>query len=158
MVEWSRYYWANQRLLDVISELAPEQFDRDLGGSVPSIHATLAHMMTAEAIWLGRIRRGEPGPRIEPAEVPDAASVRARWAELEREVRALVDGLDAAGLERPVPRPRGGRIQYLPASQVLHHLFNHGTYHRGQLTTLLRQVGATPVSTDLSQYYSEGQS
>jgi uncharacterized damage-inducible protein DinB len=43
-----------------------------------------------------------------------------------------------------------------PLWQSLQHLVNHGTYHRGQVTTLLRQLGATPVSTDLIHFYREG--
>ena len=70
---------------------------------------------------------------------------------------AFVDGLDAAGLGRTLTyRAFNGQSATLPYWQMLQHVVNHGSYHRGQVTTLLRQLGAAPPQgMDLVAFYRE---
>ena len=49
-----------------------------------------------------------------------------------------------------------GETWRYPLWQQLHHVVNHSTYHRGQVTTMLRQLGAEPLGTDFLVYYDEG--
>lgn len=147
------HYWANDRLLAVVDGLSPEQFSRDLGSSFPSLQATLAHMMNAEALWMSRIL-GETAAGVKPEDVPTPAAVRTRWSDLEQQMRRLLAELDGATLDRTVvSRMSDGRQFTQPLEVALHTVFNHGTYHRGQVTTMLRQVGATSAGTDLVLYY-----
>lgn len=101
--------------------------------------------------WLGRSPTGPP-----PGEFPDLASVRARWQEIEKDLLKFVRALSAEDLDRVLHyhntkgNPFSDRMW-----QMLQHLVNHGTYHRGQITTLLRQLGATPVATDMIAFYRE---
>lgn len=146
------HYWANRRMLDAVAGLNPEQFTRDLHSSFPSVQATLTHMLNAEAIWLSRMLNTTPA-KVEPQELPDVAAVRERWALLEPQLLAMIAEDD---LERViVARNSSGKEFRSPLWQVLHQLSNHGTYHRGQITTMLRQLGATPANTDLITYYRE---
>lgn len=145
------HYWANGRMLNAMDGLTPEQFTRDLGSSFPSIQLTLAHMLNAEAVWLGRILN-EPVARVEPQQIPDVAAVRERWAALEPLFRKAAAG----ELDRVVvARTSAGKEFRHPLWEVLHQLSSHGTYHRGQLTTMLRQLGVTPAQMDLILYYRE---
>lgn len=151
------HYWANDLLLQKVGSLTDEQFSRDLGSSFPSIQATLAHMMNAEAIWLTRIL-GRPVAGVTAGDLPDAGSVRPRWAPLEAELRSLIHQLTEADLARDVTaKTSAGKVYVNRLDQTLQHLFNHGTYHRGQVSAMLRQVGAESVSTDLIFYYRQGQ-
>jgi len=148
--------WANHRVLDAATALTDEQFTRDLGSSFRSIRDTLVHLMGAEWVWLERFHGRSPTALLPAAEYPNLASVRARWAEPERGLLGFVAGLTPADLARVFDyRTTQGTPQINPLWQMLQHLANHGTYHRGQVTTMLRQLGAKPVATDLIVFYRE---
>jgi len=150
------HYWARDRMLDAVEQLTRDQFTRDLGSSFPSIRDTLVHMLGAERAWYSRWQ-GDSPTGLSPAEFQDPASIRSLWREHETRMRTFVEALDNHGLERVIAykRPNGE-----PAASVmwhmLQHVVNHASYHRGQITTLLRQLGAAPpTSTDLVTYYRE---
>jgi uncharacterized damage-inducible protein DinB len=148
--------WANRRMLDACAALAPEQFTRDLGSSFHSVRDTLAHIMGAEWLWLERFQGRTPGGLPSADQFADLATLRARWTQFESELLSYVGGLSAADLERSFEyRDLKGNPHSNVLWQTLQHLANHGTYHRGQVTTLLRQLGAKPVGTDLIGFYRE---
>lgn len=148
--------WANQRMLDACAALSPEQFTRDLGSSFRSVRDTVAHIMGAEWLWLERFRGSSPLSLPSADQYPDLASLRARWTQFESELLAYVGGLSAADLERSFDyKDLKGNPHSNSLWQTLQHLANHGTYHRGQVTTLLRQLGAKPVGTDMIGFYRE---
>jgi len=150
--------WANRRTLEACAALAPEQFTRDLGSSFRSVRDTLAHTLGAQWIWLQRFQGNIPAAMPKADQFPDVASLRARWSEVERDLQSYVGGLSAADLEGFFEyKDLKGNAHRNLRWQTLQHLANHGTYHRGQITTMLRQLGATPVSTDLIGFYRERQ-
>jgi uncharacterized damage-inducible protein DinB len=148
--------WANRRTLDACAALSSEQFTRDLGSSFRSVRDTLAHIMGAQWIWLERFRGRSPSALLSTDEYPDVARLRTRWTEVQRELVAYVEGLSAADLDRSFDyRDLKGNAYSSVLGHTLQHLANHGTYHRGQVTTMLRQLGAKPVSTDMIGFYRE---
>lgn len=148
--------WANHRTLDACAALSDEQFARDLGSSFRSVRDTLVHIMGAEWIWFERWHGRSPGALPTADEFPTPASVRARWAEIERDLLSFVAGLSAEDLARVHEvRTLTAGTAANPLWQMLQHVVNHSSYHRGQVVTMLRQLGATPVSTDLIRYYRE---
>lgn len=148
--------WANRRMMDACAALTPEQFTRDLGSSFRSVHDTLAHIMGAQWIWLERFRGRSPSALPSGAEFADLASLKARCEQVQRDLSSYVDGLSAADLECSFDyRDLKGNPHSSVLGHTLQHLANHGTYHRGQVTTMLRQLGAKPVSTDMIGFYRE---
>jgi uncharacterized damage-inducible protein DinB len=150
-------YWARDRTLAAVDPLSPEQYSRDLGNSFRSIHDTLVHMYSAEWIWLTRWQGESPTEPIPSNRFADLAELSAAWRELEGQLRGFVDGLDdvriAAVMDYRLLSGQPGRSAFW---QMLQHLVNHGTYHRGQVTTMLRQLGAqAPKSTDMIFFYRE---
>ena len=148
--------WANQRSLDAASELSEEQFTRPLGSSFSSVRDTLAHICGGEWVWLERFRGRTPTAMPDITQFATLAALREHWHPQEQDLLAFVRGLTQEDLE--------GMLEYKtmkfgiygnPLGQALQHLANHGTYHRGQVTTLLRQLGAQPVPTDLMHFYRE---
>jgi uncharacterized damage-inducible protein DinB len=82
-------------------------------------------------------------------EIPTLAALQARWASMEREVRDYLAGLVEEELPRPLTYTNlKGETWTYPLWQTLFHLLNHQSYHRGQVTTLLRQLGAQPTQID----------
>lgn len=146
--------WANARILGAVDPLDAEQFLRDLGSSFRSVRDTLVHILSAEWIWLERWRGTSPAAMFDPAAFPTLERIRARWRDVEAGQAAFVDAATNDRLQAPVAyrNTRGERWEY-PLWQLMAHVVNHSTYHRGQITTLLRQLGAQAVATDLLVFY-----
>jgi len=148
--------WANRRTLDACSALANEQFTRDLGCSHRSVRDTLAHIMGAAWIWLERWNGRSPSGLPPSDQYANLSILRARWGEIERDVLQFVAGLSKEELEQDRPyRTTEGKSYSQPLWQMLQHLVNHSTYHRGQVAAMLRQLDVKPVATDLIAFYRE---
>lgn len=148
--------WANGRMMEACGSLSTEQFTRDLGSSFRSVRDTLAHVMGAQWLWLERLHGRTPASLPATDQFSDLASLRTRWVQVQGELVQHVNGLSAADLERRFDyRDTKGNPHYSLLWQMLVHLANHGSYHRGQVTTMLRQLGAKPVSSDMIGFYRE---
>lgn len=148
--------WANRRTLDACAALTGEQFARDLGSSFKSVRDTLAHIYGAEWIWRERLL-GRPASGLPPAsDFPDLAAVRAKLEEMDCNYVEYTVKLTPAEAGRDlVHKNLSGKEYSSPVWQVLQHLANHSSYHRGQIVTLMRQLGVKPVSTGLIEFYRE---
>src|SRR6202171_272927 len=148
--------WADRRTLDACTTLTNEQFTRDLGSSFRSLRDTLAHLSGAEWGWTERIEGRSPTSLVAGTVFPDLASVRAKLEEMDAYYLEYVTRLTPQDLERVIHyKSFAGEDFSNPLWQSLHQLTNHASYHRGQIVTLLRQLGAKPVTTDLIAYYRE---
>jgi uncharacterized damage-inducible protein DinB len=151
------HYWARNRMLAAVDPLSPEQFKRELGGSFGSVRNTLVHTLSAECIWLSRWKGENPGRMLSPESFPDLPTVRNAWLDQEESLRSFFAPLDDAAIQQVIRyKTLAGVDSASPLWQMLQHVVNHASYHRGQVTTLLRQLGATPPqSTDLIAFYRE---
>jgi uncharacterized damage-inducible protein DinB len=154
------HYWARDRMLDALEPLTPEQYSRDLGSSFRSIHHTVVHIYAAEWAWLSRWQGSSPTSLIAPESFPDRPAIRAAWTEHEKKMRAFLDRMGETGLDRVIEyKLLSGQTGASPFWQMLQHVVNHASYHRGQVTTMLRQIGAQPgKSMDLIAFYRTRQS
>lgn len=143
-------YWARDRQLEACEALTPEQFRRPLGNSFSSLQETLTHLLIAEWLWHERFRGRSPRTVPDAAEFATLSSLAERWRIVERDMREYLAGLSEEMLVCPLTYAnlRGEQWTY-PLWRVLLHLVNHQTYHRGQVTTLLRQLGTLPEPVDL---------
>jgi uncharacterized damage-inducible protein DinB len=140
--------WASRRLLEAITKLSPEDRERDNGISHGSILGTLAHVQFADWIWYTRVA----GPFERPADTLEA--LQRDWPEIQRGWEAWSDSLTEAELARHVLFKRAdGTESGAPVWQIVLHVVNHGTLHRGQVMGMLRQLGVAPPNTDLIRYY-----
>ena len=142
-------YWARDRQLEACARLTEEQFVRPLGGSFPSIRDTLAHLLSVEWIWLERWRGKSPRVLIAPEEFPAIDAVAERWQTVERGMREYLAGLTEDALAQPLTyiSIRGDEWTY-PLRQQILHLFNHQSFHRGQVTNHFRMLGVPAPAVD----------
>lgn len=150
-------YWARDRLLDAVATITPEQFNRRMGNSFNSIRDTVAHICNAERIWITRLKN-EAAQGLQKADsLLDFSAVRNEWEKLGFEMREELARLGPEGMELSIEyQDLKGENQLDAVWQMLQHMVNHGTYHRGQITTMLRQLDATPPkSMDLIAFYRE---
>jgi uncharacterized damage-inducible protein DinB len=149
------HYWARDRLLDAIEGLSPEQFTRDLGSSFKSVRDTVAHIYAAEWAWHQRWLGHSPTALLAPDRLPDVHAIRREWSDLESGMRAFIGALDNDGVARVIDYTLlSGAPGSSPVWQMLQHVVNHASYHRGQVATMLRQLGAPPAKPmDLIAFY-----
>jgi uncharacterized damage-inducible protein DinB len=148
--------WADRRLLDACAALTNEQFTRNLGSSFSSVRDTVVHLYGAEWVWNERIQGRSPSALVSGAGFPDLASVREKLEEMDQFYIDYVSKLTQQDLERVMRYKAFSGDEFSnPLWQSLHQLTNHASYHRGQVVTMMRQLGVKAVSTDLIGYYRE---
>ncbi|HSJ05238.1 MAG TPA: DinB family protein [Longimicrobiales bacterium] len=148
--------WANDRVLESVATLDPEQLTRDLGSSYPSVRETLLHLLGAEWIWLARWRGVSPlGMPDEWASFPQDR-IEATFRDVQASQSEFIGSLPESALDSVVAyRNTAGDPFEAPLGQLLRHLVNHSSYHRGQIVTLLRQLGAAPPTTDMVLFHRQ---
>jgi uncharacterized damage-inducible protein DinB len=157
--------WANNRVLQAASTLGAEEFTRDLAGSFGSVRDTLLHIVGSEWGWLTCWKEPSPSSAFVTELVwtqrealfnaiafPDLAAVQLKWAEIEREQVEFVNGVTDESLARLLPV----RTTQISLAHLMQHLANHSTYHRGQVSLMMRQLGAEPLATDFAMFLMEG--
>jgi uncharacterized damage-inducible protein DinB len=149
------HYWARDRVLEAVGALTPEQYDRDLHGSFASVRATLTHVYAAEWAWYQRWHGESPAALITTDRFADLAALGEAWTDHEAKMRAFIGGLSDADTDRVIAFTLlNGTAGASPLWQMVQHVVNHASYHRGQITTMLRQLGAKPAkSMDMIAYY-----
>ena len=148
--------WADRRMLGAVAAVKQEEFLRPMGSSFGSLRDTAAHIYGAEWVWLERFQGRSPASLPDAGEFQDVASLQKKWAELEGRLLGFVGSQTQEDLNRIMEyKTLKYGVYRNPLWQSMQHVVNHGTYHRGQITTLLRQLGAQPVLTDLMHYYRE---
>lgn len=163
--------WANERMLTAVEGVPPNRRHRDLGSSFPTLHDTMVHMLVSEWIWMSRWtgsssaeksaeKSAENFGKKPAAEMPDADSlvdldmVRSRWESLATRRGAFIDELTEEKLQAPlVYRNSRNETFDQPLWEVMCHTANHASYHRGQITTMIRQLDGEPVITDMIAYF-----
>lgn len=145
--------WMNANIYDACAQLSDEARKRDVGAFFKSIHGTLNHLVLTDNMWLQRFR-GEPPQfaALNQEVCADFAELRTTRARIDDEIDAFVAAANDARLRenltyRTASPPHAERT--LPIALVLMHMFNHQAHHRGQVTTLLKQMGVDPGITDL---------
>ncbi len=150
--------WANEKTVESVASLTAEEYSREIGGSFRSIRGTFVHLYGADWVWLERLHGRSPRA-LPPGDesIASLEQLRSKWKAVEDETQRIVDGLTADRLETTLTYVNfAGETWTYTLSDALLHLANHGTYHRGQIATLLRILGKTPISTDYLHWIDGG--
>jgi len=142
--------WATNRLLEAAGKISPNELERDFGTADKSVLGTLTHIFAADRVWLARIEG-------KPPEVPsgyDLGRLASEWSDLFARWHRWAAGLTAESVEQSVSyRDLKGNPWISPIWQIVLHVVNHGTHHRGQVAGFLRSMGQAPPPLDLIAYY-----
>lgn len=163
--------WMNEKLYALAATLAEAERTRDLGAFFRSVHGTLGHVLWADRIWLWRFTRdaavgesrdhaGNPIPIGMHDQVlyPDFDDLRRERRRTDRDIETWTAGLTDEHLAGPLAYASvsAGTREH-PLWQAVTHFFNHQTHHRGQATTLLKQLGRDPGATDFILFLWDAQ-
>ena len=134
--------WASQRILDVIIALPEEKQLTEVPSSFKSLYKTVLHMLDAENIWWQRMKMQEriivPSENFKGTLQELAGNLLQQSKQWEEWVASASD----LSLEHVFQYYNNKKEHFkMPVYQMVHHVFNHGTYHRGQLINMLRQLG-----------------
>jgi uncharacterized damage-inducible protein DinB len=138
--------WANQKLLDLILALPEEKQKAEMPSSFKSLYTTILHMLDAESIWWQRMKLQE---RIVVPSENYKGNMKDVCTELLQQNHQWQEWVNSAtdpALEHVFQYYNSKREYFKqPVFQMLLHVFNHGTYHRGQLVNMLRQLGIEKI-------------
>jgi uncharacterized damage-inducible protein DinB len=150
------HYWAKNHILAAAQTLTDEQLHRPQGHSWGSVHGVLLHMTDAEWIWLQRWQGNSPKTFPDRQDFQTLAAIRQRWAELEAVMRAFLAEQTEQSLQREVSYTNtSGDSFRLILWQMMGHLANHGTHHRGELAAMFAIIGISHAEDDWLYYFLE---
>jgi len=146
--------WANQRLLDTINQLPEEKQKQELQSSFKSLYATVLHMLDAESIWWQRMKLLERIIRPSDDFKGEMKELSNNLLNQNRQWSEWVKDANEHQLQHVFQYQNSKGEQFKqPIYQMLTHTFNHGTYHRGQLVNMLRQLEVQKIpGTDFIEW------
>ena len=140
-------------MLDAAAALSPEELTRDFGTADKTVAGTLVHVFAADRSWLARLHGQGPGNRPGP-EFLDLPVLREGWAAVHANWQAWGEKLTDDGASAVLNyHDLKGNAWRTPVWQIVLHVVNHATHHRGQAAGFLRSMGHTPPPLDLIAYY-----
>ncbi len=144
--------WANARLYRMAVALPDPLYRRDVGVYFKSLHGTLNHLLTADRIWMRRLTGvGDHPNRLDAIVFDDLPSLTAAREQEDKRITHFVEQLTESCFEEFLDyRTLNGTPQRQTRGEILAHLFNHQTHHRGQAHAILTMLGITdPQLLDL---------
>ena len=146
-------FWASGELVDTARGLSQEELTRDHHTADKSVLGTLVHVFAADRIWLARIQGERLTTFTTPADY-DLGVLERDWPALGQRWKQWAGELTHAGVSYVLTySDLSGKMWSQPLWQIVMHVVNHGTHHRGQASGFLRAMGHVPPKLDLSYYY-----
>jgi uncharacterized damage-inducible protein DinB len=158
LIEKAKYnLWANQRIVAVLSGLEQEQLIQKIESSFAGVYPTIFHIWNAENIWLERLQ-GISLNSWPSRDVNDKDNLQ----KFIQTSKLFLEFLEKNHRQKEFPFSEisysnlKGDFMNNSAYEIVFHCFNHSSYHRGQIVTMLRQLGVTNIpSTDFIAYLRE---
>ncbi len=142
--------WANHRLLAACAALSPAEVTASRIGFFPSLAATLNHILIVDRFYVDAMEGGRlrPAAWSEPEPCKTVAALREAQEEVDRRLIAVVESLEAGGLDRIIELRRRSGVQRERMDRLLLHLFQHQVHHRGQAHAMLSGTSVRPPQLD----------
>ncbi|MCX2678732.1 DNA polymerase [Galbibacter sp. EGI 63066] len=153
-IDYANYnIWANNRLINNLLEQDDELLNKELVGSFPTIRATVSHIWFAETGWLFRLQ----GEGWKTSSVTNFTGTNKElfkeWQATSERFKKFVEKVD---LKKEIQFEHKGENFSIPSREIVQTVFNHGSYHRGQVVMMMRQLGVSKISqTDYIEWARE---
>jgi len=146
--------WANNRVFEALAKIPESEYLRDLKSSHASLGGTMIHLVGAEKIWLSRLIGKPEASLLGLQDAPTLESLKSTWEDVAARIARFLAKLDDRGLQKQLAYTTTEGKKFSNSNeQILQHVVNHSSYHRGQIAALMRQVSAEPVNTDLIAFF-----
>jgi len=152
--------WANKIIIEQINQLSEEQLYKEIASSFNSIYKTILHLMDVESIWWQRLKLAEhvewPGKSFSGS----FDELSKKLLQLSQQWEEWIRNANDANITHVFAYQNSKKEQFKqPVYEALLHLFNHQTFHRGQVVTMLRQLGMEKIqATDFIVFSRRSQS
>ncbi len=138
--------WANSRILDAILLLNYEQQHKEIESSFNSLYKTIFHVRGSEIVWLSRLNKKPNISKVDDTFNGSMKELGNAWIEIDKQILDFVNNVSEEFLKKKLNyQNMKGDPFHDEIYLILQHVFNHCTYHRGQLVTMLRQAGAEQI-------------
>lgn len=138
--------WANNLLLTTVLSLTEGQQHAEVQSSFPSLYKTILHMMDASNIWWQRLKLQEKTEWFHETFAGDMQALASSMQQQDKQWQDWVNNANEHALQHEFIYYNSRKERFKqPVYQMLMHLFNHNTYHRGQIVTMLRQLGVEKI-------------
>jgi len=148
--------WANDIVCSWLEQISDEQWNQKIVSSFESIQQTVLHIISAETAWAERLQKKEKVAWLQVEHKGnDKDEHIALWKNASKQLKNFIESFDESKMNDALTFKRfNGEENTMQYYEIFAHTFNHSTYHRGQVVTMLRQAGFTDVkSTDLLGFY-----
>lgn len=160
--QYGYHKWANRRILDHLKELPDEVYDREIKSVFSTIKEVIGHIYQTDGMWQS-VMSGDSFEETmkiinqlkENTEGSDTSNMQDLYAEMAGKYDSFLDQNDL-GETMSIEHPKYGKLE-TSVSEMVKHIVNHGTYHRGNITAMLRQQGHAGIPTDFIFYLYEVQ-
>jgi uncharacterized damage-inducible protein DinB len=148
--------WANNRLFEAAAQLPTDQYLQDVKASHGGIHGTLTHMVGAQKLWLSRWQGTPEASLLRGTDIPSLLDLISLWEQVSSETAHFLASLNDEKLQQMMTiTTTTGKQFHHTFQQMMQHLVNHSSVHRGQVSAMMRQFGVRPPQTDLITYYRQ---
>lgn len=156
--QYQYHKWANNRVLEHLKELPDEVFGREIKSVFPSIQEVIVHIYQVDAMWLSVMSGDDFSQTMEVIKElkqkstgKDLGVLSNLYEEVANDYENFLDALEVPDKPMTISHPKYGDMD-VSVAEMLKHVINHGTYHRGNITAMLRQQGHAGVPTDYIIY------
>jgi len=154
--------WANQTMLNRLMELPPEVYTQEVQSVFPTVERVMTHIYTVDQNWLHimsgmdmREAMSHVGEIEKQLENKTVEEIKGKYAELAERFQAFLDSQEDLEKRIVVDNPYAG-VREISLTEMVLQVVNHGTYHRGNVTAMLRQMGHASVMTEYAAYWYWG--
>ena len=145
--------WASGRVLDAAARLSSEELSRDFKTADGTVLDTLVHTFAADRLWFSRVE-GKPRERFIEERDRSLSVLQEEWPAVHERWRSWAASLsDEAAMAHLSYVDLKGRQWQQALWQIVLHVVNHGTHHRGAVSGFIRSMGHTPPVLDLIAFY-----
>ena len=144
--------WASRRLVETAATLSEEELTRDHKSADKSVLGTLVHVFAADRVWYARVT-GTPVTRFVGESDHQLSVLQNDWPALHQQWLAYLSGANLAGVI--AYKDMKGNSHQSPLWQIVLHVVNHGTHHRGMVAAMMRSMGHTPPVLDEIAYFRQ---
>lgn len=147
--------WANTVLFEAVGELGDAEFHKDLGAFFGSISGTLNHILVGDFLWMERLEEtGPTPPSLDTVLFGTFQDLQSARTEADLRLINLVDNMEPSDFQKTIQyKTMAGDPSSDPVSEILAHIFNHQTHHRGQCHQMLSQLDKAPPSIDMIYFF-----
>ncbi len=150
--------WADNRIFEGVAQLTPEQYRQDMKSSHGSIHGTLTHIVGAEKLWLSRWVGKPDASLLKAHDVESLKELKEIWERVGYEMAKFLSTTTDRKLQDTFTYTSTEGKEYTHVLwQSILHLVDHSSFHRGQVITLMRQLGVKPPGTGMNVFFRETQ-